>query len=228
MSARSVDVVIVAAGGGVRFGGDVPKQFLRLSGRPMVEWSVRAFREQEKVGAIVIVVPRDVSQAPPEWLDALANRLVAGGRSRAESVARGVAATRAAAEVILIHDGVRPFVSPGLIERVTAAARETACVPILPVVDTIKELTGEDTVVRTLDRSRLGRAQTPQGFPAPLIRRLVADPRTADVTDDVALCEPVGIPVRTVPGDPLNIKITAEADLEYAEWLVRSGRRALP
>jgi 2-C-methyl-D-erythritol 4-phosphate cytidylyltransferase len=213
----------VAAGSGARFGGKVVKQFLDVGGHPILEWCVRAFRTLEDVGRTVVVVPADVLPEAPGWLCSLADRLVAGGRSRAESVSLGVAATRPEAAVILIHDGVRPFVSAQLVRRVIAAAREMPVVPILPMTDTIKEVEGE-TVTRTVDRSRLGRAQTPQGFPAALLRRLLAESERFEITDDVALCEAAGIPVRAVPGDPQNVKITTQADLEYAEWLVGSGR----
>jgi len=225
VSGVDVDVVIVAAGSGARFGGEVAKQFLNVGGHPMLEWCVRAFRSLEDVGRTVVVVPPAVQPVAPGWLVALADRLVAGGGSRAESVALGVAATRPEAEVILIHDGVRPFVSAELAGRVIAAAREMPVVPILPVTDTIKEVR-RDTVTGTVDRTGLGRAQTPQGFPAPLLRRLLAESELSEATDDVALCEAAGIPVRAVPGDPHNVKITTETDLAFAEWLVTGGRVA--
>lgn len=219
--------VIVAAGKGRRFGADGPrKQFVALDGRPVLAWSCRALGTALGAGRIVAVVPHDVAGDPPGWLRDLAGHVVAGGETRRESVALGLAALPEDTDVVLVHDGVRPFATPGLIRRVADAARGGAHVPVLPVVDTVKRVDGEGRVVETLDRSTLRRVQTPQGFPVPVLRRVHAEPPMpgAVVTDDAALCEAAGVDVRALPGEAYNLKVTTEEDLAYAAWLVASGR----
>lgn len=220
----SVAAVVVAAGEGRRFGAEKGrKQFLDLEGRPVLAWAAGALSRHEMVEEVVAVVPSDVAADPPPWLLELGARVVAGGRARAESVSRGVAALRAGSGRVLVHDGVRPFLTPALVRRVAEAAAEGPVVPVLPVVDTVKEVDGGGRVVRTLDRSRLVRVQTPQGFPVAVLRELYADGIPEDATDDAAACEARGIPVRTVRGEPDNLKITSPPDLELARWL--AGRR---
>lgn len=226
--AAGAAAVIVAAGRGVRFGGAGRKQFLDLGGIPVLEWSLRSFRAHGSIRDLVVVLPPDEVQAPPGWLSG-AGRLVVGGATRRESAARGVAAVGRGVDRILVHDGVRPFVSGELIGRVHAACAREPVVPVLPVSDTIKEVRSDGTVVDTPDRRRLRRAQTPQGFPADTLRRLYAAERAeAAITDDAQLCERQGIAVRTVDGEPRNLKITSPEDLGYARWLVESGLVARP
>jgi 2-C-methyl-D-erythritol 4-phosphate cytidylyltransferase len=221
----SFDVVIVAAGTGERFGSDVPKQFLDLGGAPLLAWSIDAFRGHPGAGQVLVVLSRDVVRDPPAWL-AAGTRLVEGGPTRGESVRSGVQQVRPDAEVVLVHDGVRPFVSMTLIDRVYESARQAPTIPTLPVTDTVKELDGTGRVVHTVPRARLRLAQTPQGLPASTLRELYAEADTQALraaTDDASLCEGWGIPVRAVEGDPLNLKVTAPGDLEYARWLVERG-----
>lgn len=218
--------IIVAAGAGSRFGGGTPKQFLRLGDGPVVEWSIRAFRAHPNIREIVLVAPPGGAEDLPSEIRRSVDQVVPGGTTRARSVARGVAAAGESADCLLVHDGVRPFVTASLIDRVLELAGQTPVVPVLPSVDTLKEIGEGDRVLRTLPRDRIGRAQTPQGFPAALLRELHASREPVSETDDAAMCEARGIPVRVVPGDPWNIKITSPEDLEYAEWLVESGRVA--
>lgn len=221
----SVAAVVVAAGEGRRFGAEKGrKQFLELEGRPVLAWSMETLSKHELVDEVVAVVPSDIAVEPPGWLRALADRVVAGGRIRGESVARGVAALRARADGVLIHDGVRPFVTATLVGRVAEAAAGGPVIPVIPVVDTMKEVDEDGRVVRTLDRARLVRVQTPQGFPLELIADLYADGIPEDATDDATVCEARGIEVRTVPGDPDNLKITSPSDLELARCLAARRR----
>lgn len=227
MSGR-VTAVLVAAGRGERLGSSIPKQFLDLGGLPLLEWSVRRFHGHRSVDRVVVVVPPEMAERPPEWLAAAAGdrgvAVVAGGRTRAESVARGAARAPEGADVLLVHDGVRPFAGPDLIDRVVEPAVSVATIPVLPIHDTIKRVDTDGRVVETVDRTRLRRAQTPQGFPAALLRALHAGrERAAAITDDALLCERAGATVTTVEGDPLNLKITGEDDLAYARWLVDGG-----
>lgn len=216
--------IVAAAGEGVRFGARGPrKQFRALGGRPIAERSCRAMRADSGVEYVVLVVPADVAEAPPAWATEAADRVVAGGDSRRASVARGLDAAPEGTGVVLVHDGVRPLATADLVERVRRAAGGGAVVPVLPLRDTVKEVSESGTVVRTLDRSRLRRVQTPQGFPAGELRRAHRRARAEGwaATDDAGLCERAGLTVSTVDGDPRNLKITTADDLERAEWLLR-------
>lgn len=223
----SVGAVVVAAGRGVRFGGDERKQFLELAGRPVAEHACRPFVEDPEVGAVVLVLPAATAAEPPGWAEELGLRVVEGGASRRDSVARGVAALDGDARRVLVHDGVRPLASRSLVRRIREATGGAAAVPVLPLRDTVKEVE-EGRVVRTLERSRLRRVQTPQGFPRDVLERAHREvPDDAAATDDAALLEAIGHPVRTVAGEERNVKITTPADLAWAAWLL-AGERALP
>ena len=219
-----VAAVVVAAGKGERLGS--PKQFLLLGGIPLLLWSVRAMVEHPSIGEVVVVLPAGMVESPPGWLVGVGVRCCAGGGTRRESVGRGVDAVSADSDLVLIHDAARPFVTAAVIERVLAAAAdEGAALPVLPVVDTIKRLES-GTVLETVDRSRLARAQTPQGFRARMIREVHAwaERTSRAASDDAALCEMQGYRVVAVEGDPHNVKITTAEDLALAEWLIDSGR----
>lgn len=223
MSERSAAAVIVAAGQGLRFDGSERKQYASLGGLPVLQWSIRAFRSHGAIRYIAVVLPAEDVERPPAWLAGV-DRIVEGGDTRAASVARGVKGVPDDVDRILIHDGVRPFASAPLIDRVLQAAARGPVVPVLPLNDTIKEVGPERRIAGTLDRSRLCRAQTPQGFPASLLRRLCEEAAPgADVTDDAMLCERHGVEVSTVEGEPRNLKITSSEDLAYASWLIESG-----
>lgn len=222
--------MIVAAGRGVRCGEGRRKQFRELGGVPVVERACAPFRECDGVHSVVLVVPEDVVEDPPAWLEAAADHLVPGGESRQESVRRGLAAVAGETTTILVHDGVRPFVSADLIGRVLRAAREGAVVPVLPMVDTVKVVDERGRVVRTIPRGRLRRAQTPQGFPSEMLRAAhrAAAREGRVATDDASLCEAAGQSVRTVRGEPQNVKLTTTEDFAYARWLLdrRGGHEA--
>jgi 2-C-methyl-D-erythritol 4-phosphate cytidylyltransferase len=203
-------IVLVAAGAGARFGR--PKALVELGGMTLLARSAAAFEALPHRVAVVRSGDADTIELPG-WT------IVAGGATRSESVARGVAAVGPEADVILVHDAARPLVPPEVVRRVLAAAeRAPAVVPVVPVADTVKELDGE-RVTRTLDRSRLGAAQTPQAFAAGLLRRALAASHGA-FTDEAGLVEHLGEPVVTVPGDPRNLKITTPLDLRIAAALV--------
>lgn len=216
--------VVAAAGEGTRFGGDGRrKQFRLLAGRPVVERACRALRRDPGVERLVLVLPPDVAADPPAWAGDVADRIVGGGDSRRASVANGLDALRRRADVALVHDGVRPLVSADLVRRVRRAAAAGPVVPAVPVRDTVKEVSEDGRVERTLDRERLRRVQTPQGFPADLLRRAHRRARQEgwEATDDAGLCERAGMPVLTTGGEAQNVKVTTPDDLLYAEWLLR-------
>jgi len=219
--------VIVAAGSGARFGGREAKQFHALGGVRILEWSWRAMHASPLVDEVVVVLPPELVESPPDWIAGLPVTLATGGATRRASVNSGLRALSAAVERILVHDAVRPFVNEELIERVWTAAATGPAIPVVPVNDTIKVTDPEGRIVRTPDRGCLVRAQTPQGFPAPILREChrSAEAGGLEATDDAALCEAAGVAVSTVEGDPLNIKITTRADFVYAEWLVAEGIR---
>lgn len=219
-----VGVVIVAAGESRRAGGDVPKQFVDLGGIPILEWSIRTLAGHPDVGQVVVVLPPSVLRDPPPWLDSHFLTLVEGGMSRRDSAARGVQGIREDTTSILVHDAARPFLSPDLIDRVLRACGDSGAVPGIPVRDTLKQIDGAQRVVWTVDRGPLRAAQTPQGFPAALLRRLHAAPTDGSpITDDAMLCEQAGEAVVVVPGDEANFKITTATDLRYARWLIETG-----
>ena len=220
----SAAAVIVAAGSGRRIGGE-PKQFRMLGPAPLLAWSCHALARNEGMSELVVVVPPGVAVDPPDWLKGLCDTVVEGGPTRRDSVGLGLAALSGEHDTVLVHDGARPFLSAKLIGSVLEACREGPAIPGLPLTDTVKLVGEGGLVLSTLDRDRLRAVQTPQGFPLELLRGL--HEQSADdgpeATDDAFLAEAVGIPVRIVSGDPLNLKVTTGADLALAEWLVHSG-----
>jgi 2-C-methyl-D-erythritol 4-phosphate cytidylyltransferase len=214
----SVWSIVVAGGSGRRFGG--PKQFLPLGGRPVAAWSVEASRSV--ADGVVLVVPADALDL---GRGLGADLTVAGGESRAESVRAGLAVVPDDVTVIVVHDAARPLAGPELFGAVVDAARTEGTggvVPVLSVSDTLKR-TSRGVVLSTVDRDGLVIVQTPQAFDAATLRAAHRSGR--DATDDAGLLEAVGATVRTVPGDPRNLKITGPDDLELAEALLRTVPR---
>ncbi len=222
---RDVGVVIVAGGASRRTAGSELKQFRWVAGKPMLLHSLQAFMARPDVVSVVCVLPREYVADPPPWIfqcDVDRLLLSVGGSTRTESVRNGLADLSSEASIALIHDAARPLVDDAMIERVVERVRAGECVvPALPVVDTIKEADADGLVARTVDRSRLWRAQTPQGFPRELIERAHRDARLARITgtDDAELCQRIGIPVRIVPGSERAMKVTDESDFERVEAL---------
>ena len=219
--------IVAAAGRGTRFGRGRAKQFVELGGVPVIVHTLRRFERSETVGETVVVLPADetaafVALAGRYGLRKLA-RVVAGGATRGESIWRGLQGVRAAtAGVVAVHDGVRPFVTPAEIDRVVRAAEETgAALLATPATDTLKEVRS-GTVARTLDRSAVWHAQTPQCFRFDLLRRAYesALAEGLDATDDSALVERLGVSVSVVEGSARNVKITRPEDLAVAEVLL--------
>jgi 2-C-methyl-D-erythritol 4-phosphate cytidylyltransferase len=220
-----VGVVIVAGGSGSRVGGNELKQFRWVGGKPMLLHSVQAFQQRQDVAMVVCVLPKAFVGDPPPWLfQCDIDRLLisVGGRERTESVANGLEDLPDEVGIVLIHDAARPFVSPDMIDRVVAEARcGRGAVAALPVVDTIKEVDDAGRIVRTVDRARLWRAQTPQGFPREALERAYAQARAENLTttDDAGLFERLGLPVTVVRGSERAMKITGEEDFARADAL---------
>jgi len=220
--------IVVAAGKGTRLGGNRPKQFLELGGIPVVIHTLRQFERCREINEIVTVLPAEETgrflSFAKEFGLLKPMRVVAGAETRAQSVARGLALI-GEAEIVAVHDGVRPFVSPDEIDQVVDAARATgAAILVAPVPDTIKEIK-DDRVIRTWPRANLRRALTPQCFRLELLRRAyqtLSEIEVAnEVTDDSLLVERLGVEIVVIEGSSRNIKITEEEDLILGEELLR-------
>jgi len=240
-----VTAVIAAGGRGSRFGGATHKQLIEIAGEPILARSVRAFATHPAVNEVIVALPDDIAANPPEYLRAPRVRVVTGGARRQDSVASGFAAVSTACDVVVIHDAARPFASPDLIQRaIEAAAESGAAVAAIASRDTVKLVVrqahhereedpltlspskGERMIVReTLPRETIYLAQTPQAFRRDVLRDALA--LTDDATDEAALAERAGHPVRIVEGDATNIKITTPDDMVIAEAILRSADRGL-
>jgi 2-C-methyl-D-erythritol 4-phosphate cytidylyltransferase len=221
---RSVGVVVVAAGSGQRMGG-VRKQYLEILGEPVLLRATRPFLIHPKVSSVVVVLPPEDLPHTPGWLAELSVLLVAGGVDRADSVWNGLAALPAGTDLVLVHDGARPFVTREVIDRVIDCAPLGGAVAAIAATDTIKEVDSAGRIVATVPRARLWHAQTPQGFPLDRLRAAYAEAREEGLsaTDDSALCEKFGLTIVVVEGDRDNIKITRPADLPIADAIARGA-----
>jgi 2-C-methyl-D-erythritol 4-phosphate cytidylyltransferase len=221
--------IIAAAGAGTRMASDRPKQFLLLAGTPVIFHTLKVFEQCDSIDEVIVVLPAEesagfLSLAGKFGVRKLA-RVVPGGATRADSVKRGLMAIRSAtAEIVVVHDGVRPFVTVEEIDATIAAAKsDGAAILVAPVTDTIKQV-GDGAVVKTLDRGTLRRALTPQCFRYELLREAYqkADVNDPSLTDESALVEQLGKRVRIVEGSARNIKITTAEDLAIAEVLLKT------
>jgi 2-C-methyl-D-erythritol 4-phosphate cytidylyltransferase len=223
--------IIAAAGLGTRMSGERPKQFLELAGIPIIFHTLKAFQQCEVVDEVVAVLAdADIQHFLAQAEEYDLRKVVAavpGGRTRAESVLNGLRSiSEDRADIVAVHDGVRPFVTPDEIARTIDAARASgAAVLVSTPVDTMKEVEN-GFIKRTLDRSTLRNALTPQCFQYRLLRRAydqidVMDPR---LTDEASLVERTGAPVAAVEGSARNFKITNPEDLLIAEQLFKMAQ----
>lgn len=222
-----VGVVVPAAGEGRRMGG-LRKPFLTLRGEPLLLHSLRTLLDHPRVTAVRVALAPDDAAEPPAWLASLDGRLevVAGGFTRATSVQAALAALPGV-NLVLVHDGARPLVSRAIVDRCLAvAAQGQGAVAGWPATDTLKEVDDGGLVVATPDRRRLWHAQTPQAFPAALIRSAYQAWDGSETTDDAALVEGIGGTVIMVEGSPTNLKVTRPEDLAVAESLLAMGSPA--
>ena len=211
--------MIAAAGSGERLGAGGPKAFVELAGRPLLDWSLDAFRAAESIAEIVVAVP-------PGQESSVAERgvvAVAGGQHRSQSVA--IAAELCSEEILVVHDAARPLVAPELIdavvERLVSDREAAAVIAAAPVTDTIKRTVDGDRVEETLDRTGLWAVQTPQAFRADALREALSDPDALpEATDDAMLVERHGgrVLIHSAPAE--NLKVTAPLDLRVAELLL--------
>ena len=224
--------VIVAGGEGRRAGGDLPKQFRKLLGIPLLWWSVRAFHREDPATEISIVIHPgffydwDLLYAElPEEDRRIPVRIVCGGATRFHSVTNGVMEIMASEDaMVAVHDAARPMVSPELIARGWERCRlDAAAVPAVPVTDSLRRLDGDGSVA--VPRSGFVAVQTPQVFRADILKRACAleERDAAPFTDDASAVEALGVKVALFEGDPRNIKVTRPFDFDIAALLLEES-----
>ena len=224
---QDVGVVIVAGGAGSRAAGATGelKQFRWVGDKPMLLHAVQAFQRRADVALVVCVLPRSHAADPPPWLfQCDLDRLLVstGGDDRGESVWSGLEDLPDELTIAVIHDAARPLVTDATIDAVISEARKGhGAVAALPVVDTLKEVDASGRIARTIERTGLWRAQTPQAFPLRVIEHAYVEARRAGVTatDDAALVERLGLDVVVVRGSERAMKVTEESDFARAERL---------
>ncbi|HEV8376776.1 MAG TPA: 2-C-methyl-D-erythritol 4-phosphate cytidylyltransferase [Candidatus Polarisedimenticolia bacterium] len=223
--------ILVAAGRGLRAGAGEPKQFRPLRGVPLLARTASVFACCQEVRRLVLVVPdpEDARSRLAAWLPAgLPIIFARGGATRQSSTAAGLEAA-GETELVLVHDGVRPFVDPGLILRVIGLARDMgAAIPVLPVRETLKKLDGRGEIAGTVRREEFVLAQTPQGFRPEILKQGLEWARREgwEGTDESEIVEKSGLPVGRVEGSEGNLKITTSADFEMAERILEAERPA--
>jgi len=239
-----IKVIIPASGIGARMGADVPKQFLMLKGQHILQRTISVFENMSMVDEIVVAVPSGYVKIVEDYNFEKVRHIVEGGKSRADSVSAALKCLPADTEVVLIHDGVRPFVKAELVEKVADAAKVYgAAVACAPVTDTIKSRAGIPRhyendpglcrgalllINATLDRSQLWSAQTPQGFTYDIIMRAYeqGEKDGFQATDDSSLVERLNLPVVIVPSNSGNIKITTAFDMAIGLVFLEEGKDA--
>jgi 2-C-methyl-D-erythritol 4-phosphate cytidylyltransferase/2-C-methyl-D-erythritol 2,4-cyclodiphosphate synthase len=233
-----VTAIIAAGGTGRRLGADRPKQLLEVSGKSLLQHSVDAFRSHPAITDVIVALPSDLAGAPPRWLDGV--RVVEGGARRQDSVANACDAVPSTADIVLVHDAARPFVSADVITRaIDGAVAHGAAIVAVPVSDTVKRVArhagaGSSVIVETLPRDEIFLAQTPQAFRRQILMEAIAAGRSGgdgkgtglEATDEAMLAEHAGHHVHVVPGDPSNVKITTAADLDDARGRAKHANRS--
>ena len=226
-----VTAIVPAAGGGTRMAGALPKQYLPLAGIPLLARTLQALRASGRVDSLILVVPPgQEARCRTEILEPFglhADAVVPGGADRQASVFAGLSRIPEGTDLVLVHDGARPFITTEVIQAaVSAAAAVGAAAVAVPVTDTIKVAGPDGSVKETPERGRLWAAQTPQVFRPALLREAHRQALQDGFrsTDDSALVERLGHLVRLVPGAPENLKITTPADLALAEHVLRAGQ----
>jgi 2-C-methyl-D-erythritol 4-phosphate cytidylyltransferase len=218
--------IIVAAGNGTRFGGDIPKQFLEIGGKPLLIHTIEKFENCAAIDEIVLVLsPSEVENfqnTAQKFNLTKLKKIVSGGTSRAESVFNGLNAVNDSTEIVAVHDGARPFVSCEEITATIEKAKEigAACL-VGKVTDTIKEV-ADGKIVGTIERTKLRRALTPQTFRVEILQKAFANADLNEAaTDECFLVEKLGCEISIVEGSAKNIKITTREDWELAEIFLK-------
>ena len=220
-----VGAIIPAAGLGKRIGSSVAKQFLEIQGESLLDHTLKVFVSCKLIDYVVLVIPRaDVDDVGKDWLNKyeIVREVVLGGKQRQDSVYNGFNSLERATDIVVIHDGVRPFTTPQMITATIEEAKKYgAAITALPVSDTIKQV-ADGFVEQTISREGLWRVQTPQAFQHRLLQKAFKKAKEDSYygTDEGALIEYLGERVRIVPGSELNIKITRKEDLVLGESLL--------
>jgi 2-C-methyl-D-erythritol 4-phosphate cytidylyltransferase len=225
-------VIVPAGGSGLRMGGEVAKQYLLIAGMPILAHTLGAFQRSPFINEILPVVPEgDVADVRRDIVEknnlSKVRFVVSGGKERQDSVRNALIHVRDEHEIVVVHDGVRPFVTGTLIEQAVKGAKEFGAVVVgVPVRETVKEADESGRIARTVLRDGLWLAQTPQAFRKDVILAAYEKAEADGFygTDDASLVERTGIPVRMIPGDADNIKVTTQEDLVRGERIV-SWRR---
>lgn len=215
---KKIAVIIAAAGSGKRMGSSVPKQFLKIEGKPILVKTASAFSRNSFVDGFFVVTGKDYIEETEAMVGSLNKYrgVVEGGKERQDSVFNGILAINDEYDYVLVHDGARPYISDEVINRVIEKMIETGtAVAAVPVKDTIKTIREDDTFAETLKRDELRGIQTPQGFSVDLLKRAYEKAFAENYygTDDAVLVERTGHPVHMVLGDYGNIKITTKEDM---------------
>jgi 2-C-methyl-D-erythritol 4-phosphate cytidylyltransferase len=227
---QSTVAVIAAAGAGLRMGGDKAKQFLDLDGRPLISVTLEPFEKSDSVDAIILMVPlNDIEYCRREVVERFrfrkVKKVIPGGERRQDSVRLGVEETDGKYDLVVIHDGARPFIDTAFLEHLVAVAgNHRAVITGLRVKETVKEVGSRAEVVKTLDRDSIWLVQTPQVFRYKDIikaHRMALEEGWDAATDDSVLLEKLGIPVTMLEGSEKNIKVTTPYDLELARFLIK-------
>jgi len=227
MNPEKVAVIIPAAGSGIRMGLPTPKQFFELEGAPILIHTLKVFEQADSVGIIIVAVPAEscglVEEQVKRFRLSKVLQVIAGGRERQDSVQAGLDVLPDTVELVLVHDGVRPFVTSEIIDNCLKAIAQTgAAMAAVPVKDTLKAVSDKGIIAQTVDRSGVWQAQTPQGARITLLKEAFAaavrDGVTA--TDEAGLLERLNIPVKVIEGSERNIKITRPEDLILAKAIL--------
>ena len=223
-SEKKYSVIIVAGGRGYRVGGETPKQFIVIAGKPMLMHTIEAFYAYDSRVRIVVVLPEGYSeiwkQLCNDYHFAIPHQLTVGGETRFHSVRNGLIEI-SNEEIVGIHDAARPFVSPQLIGRCFDESFQNQCgiIPVVDEVNSVRQITESGS--RMLDRELLKIVQTPQVFPASLLKEAYRTDYNSLFTDDASVAEKHGIKIQLVNGDNINIKITTLFDVKLAEYYFR-------
>ena len=224
-----VGAIIPAAGRGKRIGASVPKQFLEIQGKPLLHHTLTVFASCKLIDYVVLVMPRsDVDEMGEDWLNKyeIVREVVVGGEQRQDSVYNGFNSLEEGTDIVVVHDGVRPFATPQMIiATVEEAQQHGAAITAIPVNDTIKQAI-DGFVKQTVSRDGLWRVQTPQAFQYGLLQQAFKKAKEDSYygTDEGALIEYLGERVKIVPGSELNIKITRKEDLALGESLLSKAK----
>jgi 2-C-methyl-D-erythritol 4-phosphate cytidylyltransferase len=228
------DAIIVAAGKGQRMGGRVRKQFMSLDGLPLLLYTLKVFEEFEGIDHVHLVLNREdfeycMEELIQKYGIGKVFQLVPGGKRRQDSVWNGLKAIEGRCDMVIVHDGVRPFVSFDILRRLMAAMKKAqAVITAIPALDTVKRVDGRGYVAETLPRNALFLIQTPQGFRYEVITEAYRRALKEGIqgTDDAYFVERMGIRVRAIEGSPFNIKVTTPEDIALAHYILQEGKFA--